>query len=84
MIELKGPSEEGHNILVFSSSSFLMYTYLLSRRGFCDIVVAIKKGISCQEAREASWQTFWKLLGPEFAFWNTGRIGKWYDAKQMG
>lgn len=28
MIELKGPSEEGHNFLDFSSSSFLMYTYL--------------------------------------------------------
>jgi len=34
-------------------------------RGFCDIVVAIRMKISCQEVREASWQAFWKLLGHE-------------------
>lgn len=59
-----------------------VYLFICSR-GFCDIVVAIRMKISCQEAREASWQAFWKLLGHEFAFWNTGREGKWYDAKQM-
>lgn len=84
MIELNGPSEEGHNFLVFSIIVFPRVYLFISSRGFCDIVVAIKMRISCQEAREASWQTFWKLLGPEFAFWNTGRVGKWYDAKQMG